>query len=52
MGLARIGPELAPLRWGLAAMGAVRQWHYRPYMLSGEPVEVETTVNVNFHFDR
>jgi protein TonB len=35
-----------------AAMEAVRQWHYRPYLLSGEPVEVETTILVNFHIDR
>jgi protein TonB len=32
-----------------AAMDAVRQWRYRPYMLNGEPLEVETTVMVNFH---
>jgi TonB family protein len=31
-----------------AALDAVKSWRYRPYMLSGEPVEVETTVNVNF----
>jgi protein TonB len=31
-----------------AAIEAVRQWHYRPYLLNGEPVEVETTVTVNF----
>jgi periplasmic protein TonB len=31
-----------------AAMDAVRNWRYRPYLLSGEPVEVETTVNVVF----
>ncbi len=31
-----------------AAMNAVRQWRYRPYLLNGEPVEVETTVNVIF----
>jgi protein TonB len=35
-----------------AAMDAVRQWRYKPYMLSGQPVEVETTVFVNFHIDR
>ena len=35
-----------------AAIDAVRQWHYRPYMLSGVPVEVETTIFVNFHLDR
>jgi protein TonB len=33
----------------VAAMDAVKQWRYRPYMLSGQPVEVETTVFVNFH---
>lgn len=31
-----------------AAMDAVQQWTYRPYMLNGEPVEVLATVNVVF----
>ncbi len=31
-----------------AAVGAVQQWRYRPYMLKGEPVEVETTVSITF----
>jgi protein TonB len=31
-----------------AALDAVRSWRYRPYLLSNEPVEVETTVNVIF----
>lgn len=31
-----------------AAIDAVRQWRYRPYVLNGEPVEVETQVTVNF----
>ena len=31
-----------------AAMDAVKQWRYRPYMLNGDPVAVETTVNVIF----
>jgi periplasmic protein TonB len=31
-----------------AALDAVRQWQYKPYLLNGEPVEVETTVNVDF----
>jgi protein TonB len=34
-----------------AAKDAVRQWRYRPYLLNGEPVEVETTVNVQFTLD-
>jgi len=31
-----------------AALDAVRQWSYRPYLLNDTPVEVETTVNVVF----
>jgi periplasmic protein TonB len=36
-------PLLAP-----AAIEAVRQWRYRPYILNGEPVAVETQITVNF----
>jgi protein TonB len=32
-----------------AAIDAVRSWRYKPYLLNGEPVEVETTVNVVFN---
>jgi len=32
-----------------AAISAVQQWRYRPYMLNGEPVEVDTTINVVFN---
>jgi TonB family protein len=35
--------ELAP-----AAIAAVQQWRYRPYLLEGNPVEVETQIQVNF----
>jgi TonB family protein len=31
-----------------AAMDAVKQWVYRPYLLNGEPVAVMTTINVIF----
>jgi protein TonB len=31
-----------------SAMDAVKKWRFRPYLLDGEPVEVETTVNVTF----
>jgi TonB family protein len=31
-----------------AAIDAVKQWVYRPYLLNGDPVEVMTTVNVVF----
>jgi periplasmic protein TonB len=36
-------PMLAP-----AAIEAVKQWRYRPYLLNDEPVEVDTQINVNF----
>lgn len=35
-----------------AAIDAVKQWRYRPYMLDGEPVEVETTISVIFSLGR
>lgn len=31
-----------------AAIDAVRQWRYRPYLLNGLPIEVETQITVNF----
>ncbi|MGH9406084.1 MAG: energy transducer TonB [Terriglobia bacterium] len=31
-----------------AAMAAVRQWRYEPYLLDGVPVQVETEIDVNF----
>jgi periplasmic protein TonB len=31
-----------------SALDAVRQWKYKPYILNGEPVEVDTQVTVNF----
>ncbi|MDR3738827.1 MAG: M56 family metallopeptidase [Terracidiphilus sp.] len=29
-----------------SSLDAVRQWTYKPYLLNGEPVEVETTINI------
>ena len=37
-------PMLAP-----AAIEAVKHWRYKPFLLNGQPVEVETTVTVTFH---
>ena len=31
-----------------AAIGAVQKWTYKPTLLNGEPVEVATSVTVNF----
>ena len=36
-------PMLVP-----SALEAVKQWKYKPYILNGEPVEVETQITVNF----
>ena len=36
----------------LAAKDAVQQWRYRPYLLNGDPVEVETQITVNFVLGR
>jgi len=34
-----------------AAADAVRQWKFRPYMLNGKPIEVQTEVIVKFSLD-
>ena len=34
-----------------AAIEAVKQWRYRPYLLNNEPIEVETDITVNFRLD-
>jgi protein TonB len=34
-----------------AAIDAVKTWRYKPYMLNGQAVEVETTVNVIFKLE-
>jgi TonB family protein len=31
-----------------AAIRSVKQWKYSPYLLNGEPTEVDTTITVNF----
>ncbi|HET8668096.1 MAG TPA: energy transducer TonB [Terriglobales bacterium] len=32
-----------------AAIDAVKQWRYKPYILNGQPVDVDTTITVNFN---
>ena len=34
-----------------AALDAVSQWRFRPYILNGQPIEVETEITVNFTLD-
>lgn len=31
-----------------AAVDAVRQWKYKPYLLDGQPVQLQTQITVNF----
>ena len=31
-----------------AAIDAVKQWRYKPYMIGGEPVEVDSRITINF----
>jgi periplasmic protein TonB len=40
-------PLLAP-----AALEAIKQWRYRPYVLNGGTIEVETEITVNFVLSR
>ena len=40
------GPEM--LR--ASALNAVSQWKYKPFLLNGEPTEVDTTITVNYNF--
>jgi protein TonB len=35
-----------------AALDAVQQWRYRPYLLNDDPVEVRTTINIIFTLGR
>jgi TonB family protein len=34
-----------------AAMSAVSAWRYQPYLLNGQPTEVDTTITVNFNLN-
>lgn len=43
-------PEVVsgPAQLRQAALDAIKDWEYRPYVLNGETVEVETTINIIF----
>ena len=40
------GPEMLKS----SALEAVQTWRYKPYLLNGEPTEVDTQITVNFNF--
>jgi TonB family protein len=34
------------------ALDAVKEWRYKPYLLNGQPTDVETTITVNYHLEQ
>jgi protein TonB len=44
---AQVDPDLAR-----SAVEAVSQWRYTPTLLNGEPIEIETTIDVNYSLQR
>jgi TonB family protein len=40
-----------PAELRTSAIDAIQQWTYRPYLLNGEPTEVETTITVNYKLE-
>ncbi len=45
-------PASRPAELVGAAVGAVQQWRYRPYLHMGEPVEVDTQITIHFRLAR
>ena len=41
-----------PKEFQRSAIDAVKQWTYRPYLLNGDPTEVDTTITVNYALDK
>jgi TonB family protein len=43
-----VQPVSGPKELISAAIDAVKQWRYNPFLMDGKPVEVRTDINVNF----
>jgi len=43
-----INIQKGPKELQKSAMDAVRQWRWQPFLLNGEPIEVETTITVTY----
>ena len=41
-----------PIELAGSAVAAVRQWKYKPYLLMGQPVAVDTQIQVNYELRR
>lgn len=50
--IADLKPLSGPQELIPAAVGAVQQWRYRPYLLAGQPIEVMTKITVIFALQR
>jgi protein TonB len=48
-GISKVEAVSGPDELRAAALHAVSLWRYKPYVLNGQPVEVETKVMVDFH---
>ena len=44
--------ESGPSLLAQAAIDAVKQWRYRPYLLNGMPVEIDSRITINFTVSR
>lgn len=44
--------ESGPALLAQAAIDAVKQWRYRPYLLNGIPVEIDSRITINFTMSR
>ena len=41
-----INPLFGPMRLSIEVMDSVRRWKYKPYLVNGAPVDVDTTITV------
>jgi TonB family protein len=46
--IAQLDAISGPAELRQSALDAVKQWVYKPYLLNGQPVEVETTITVTY----
>lgn len=50
-GHVRVGATRGPKELVPAAVKAVQQWRYRPFLANNQPVEADTTITVNFRLN-
>lgn len=48
----RLAVVSGPEELRAASLDAVKEWRYKPYLLNGEPTEVETTITVNYNLGK